>query len=113
MTTHTMELYGEYFKMVKSGVKPLEIRRMDEKRKKIKVGDVLRFKLSGGEESFDRKVKTVQIFETFEETFKNVDFRKALPGCPSVKEAINAYLGFPGYKAWNDDPEKKIVVFGI
>ncbi|MBO8173108.1 MAG: DUF3850 domain-containing protein [Bacillaceae bacterium] len=38
-----MGLYGEYFKAIREGKKRVEVRLNDEKRRKIKVGDIIEF----------------------------------------------------------------------
>lgn len=40
---HQMGLYGEYFKAIREGKKRVEVRLNDEKRRKIKVGDIIEF----------------------------------------------------------------------
>ena len=41
--THQMQLQPEPFSMIKSGVKTIELRLYDEKRRKIRIGDEILF----------------------------------------------------------------------
>lgn len=40
---HTMHLDKEYFNLVKTGDKQIEFRVLDDKRKKMKIGDTIQF----------------------------------------------------------------------
>ncbi len=43
MQTHQMKLQEKYFSMIKSGEKTIELRLFDDKRKNIKIGDIIEF----------------------------------------------------------------------
>lgn len=43
MTIHKMRLQAEPFEKIRSGRKTIELRLLDEKRKKIQIGDTIRF----------------------------------------------------------------------
>ncbi len=43
MQTHTMKLHHEPFNKIKNGIKSIELRLYDDKRKKIELGDQITF----------------------------------------------------------------------
>jgi ASC-1-like (ASCH) protein len=65
-----MRLHPEPFALIKSGVKNVECRLYDEKRRELKEGDVIEFQLRPDfVEKFERKITAVHTFPTFEALF--------------------------------------------
>ena len=64
--THDMSLRESPFRAVASGKKVIEIRLFDEKRRKIRIGDRIRFTLSGGTETVTVLVVGLHRFPSFE-----------------------------------------------
>ncbi len=73
---HNMKLWREPFESIKSGRKTIELRLCDEKRRKIRVGDFIRFDLVGGEESLTAEVVALYPFASFEELYKVLPLEK-------------------------------------
>ena len=70
---HTMKLREEYFNYIKLGTKKYEIRLNDEKRQKIKIGDLIEFQKSPLlEEKFIIKVEDILYFNDFSELFNEI-----------------------------------------
>ena len=78
---HEMTLYDEYFDMIKSGVKTIEYRLNDEKRKKIRIGDTIIFRKSSSlDVTTSVRVIDLKVYEnllamytaTFAQDFKNL-----------------------------------------
>lgn len=78
--THDLKLYEENFERIKSGNKIREYRLYDEKRRKINVGDTIRFiKLPSMDQFLYAEVADIEIFKDwhscyakyFEEDFKD------------------------------------------
>lgn len=67
---HNMKLYNEAFEMIKSKVKTVEMRLNDEKRKKIKVDDVICFQNIKTEEKIYAKVLRLIPCKNFDELYK-------------------------------------------
>ncbi len=63
--SHSLTLRGEYFEKIASGKKCVEVRLYDEKRKKIKVGDLIEFKNQDTGESAVCEVKALHRFDSF------------------------------------------------
>ena len=74
---YVMHLQEKPFKMIKSGKKTIEMRLNDEKRQKIKVGDVLIFILDSEKfEYIKAKVVALHKYPSFDELYKNFDLEK-------------------------------------
>ena len=74
---HKMKLYDKPFELIKSGAKTIELRLYDEKRQKIKVGDIIHFiKTTDNEEILKTKVVNIVRAQSFEELFKKIDFEE-------------------------------------
>lgn len=68
---YEMKLREEPFNSIKNGLKKIEMRLYDEKRKNIKVGDEIRFtNLSNGEQLLT-KVISLHIFASFEKLYEH------------------------------------------
>ena len=70
---HEMHLDNSPFNQIKNGTKTIEIRLNDEKRRKIKVGDTIRFTNLITNEILETKVIKLHKFPSFEELYKNFD----------------------------------------
>lgn len=68
---HNMKLYNEPFDMIKSGVKTIELRLYDEKRRLIKIGDLIEFKNIDTEELLYTKVINIYVYKSFGELYTN------------------------------------------
>ena len=74
MKTHKMRLLPEYFEYMKTGTKKLEIRLNDEKRKNIKIGDLIIFeKLDDTQELLKTKVTNLYYYSDFNELINEND----------------------------------------
>lgn len=72
---HTMGLYSEYFGQIKEGVKQIELRLNDEKRRQINVGDVIEFgKLPGKNELIQVEVTELTPYPNFRSIYEQVSF---------------------------------------
>ena len=75
--THQMKLHGRPFDMIASGVKTIELRLYDEKRKALHVGDKIEFTSADREgKSFLCKIVALHTFSSFEELYKALPLLK-------------------------------------
>ena len=81
----TCHLHDEPFKSIKSGTKTIEMRLYDEKRQKIKVGDIIEFINTTTEEKIYTKVKSLHLYDSFTELYKHFD--KVALGYKETEEA--------------------------
>lgn len=82
---HNMTLYSGPFEMIKSKKKTIEMRLNDEKRKKIKIDDVICFQNIKTEEKIYAKVVNLFPFPSFDELYKN--FPKTVLGYEEDEDA--------------------------
>ena len=69
---HDMNLDPEPFAMIKSGQKSIELRLYDEKRQKIKPGDMIVFTNTENGEELTANVKELHRFDSFAELYKSL-----------------------------------------
>ena len=66
-----MNLQHRPFEMIKKGIKTIEMRLYDDKRKKIKVGDIIVFKNIKTQDTLNVQVTNLFVFDSFEILYKN------------------------------------------
>lgn len=64
-----IHLHEEPFNWVKNGGKTLEKRLYDEKRKKIKIGDIIDIESRATHEIIQTRVTNLKVFKNFEELY--------------------------------------------
>jgi len=104
---HEMKLNNNPFNSIKSGTKTIEMRLYDEKRRLIKIGDIIEFTNIVTYEKLNVLVIKLHLFNNFEELYKNFD--KILLGYKETEEAspndMNIY--------YSDEEQYKYGVVGI
>lgn len=71
---HYLKLNDKPFEAIKFGNKKIEMRLLDEKRQKIKVGDNIEFsKRDNSEEKILVAVKALHIFKNFQQLYQEFD----------------------------------------
>lgn len=68
-----MRLYPDSFESIKEGLKTIEMRLNDEKRKKIHIGDILEFQNTKTEEVLECVVLKLEVYPTFKELYLACD----------------------------------------
>ena len=99
---YRMKLQNEPFKQIKKGIKKIEIRLNDEKRKIFEINDYIEFTNITTLEIMFVKITNLYHFESFEKLFNNFD--NSILGCGSYEEM---------YKYYSREEEKKYGVLGI
>ena len=99
---YRMKLQGEPFKQIKKGIKKIEIRLNDEKRKFFEINDYIEFTNISTLEIMFVKITNLYHFESFEKLFNNFD--NSILGCGSYEEM---------YKYYSKEEENKNGVLGI
>ncbi|MUK88297.1 ASCH domain-containing protein [Ornithinibacillus sp. L9] len=70
---HNMGLYETPFNSMKSGRKKVEVRLNDEKRRKLRIGDTIRFtKVPESNETLTVEVIELREFPTFQEMYESI-----------------------------------------
>ena len=86
---HTMELQPAFFEAFCRGEKEIEVRCMDEKRKNIRVGDVIQFQKTNGA-YFKGRVREIIACDSFGELYERVSPEELGFKGKTRKEFINA-----------------------
>ena len=67
-----MKLNPEYFEMIKTGKKKIEIRLLDEKRRKVRIGDTIEFsKRPELKDNITVSVKGIKKYANYEQLVEN------------------------------------------
>ena len=110
MIQHNMNLDSVPFEMIKSGTKTIELRLYDEKRRKIKVGDMIVFaKNDGSAETLNTKVIAMYVFDSFETLYKKLPLEK----CGYTSENISSAKAEDMEYYYTKSQQKKYGVIGI
>lgn len=70
---HEMRLHNRPFEKIKRKTKTVELRLYDEKRKLIKIGDIIEFENRVTQEKINVEVVKIHIFKSFKELYQNFD----------------------------------------
>lgn len=104
---HKLSLQKKYFDLISRGLKTIELRLFDEKRRKIKVGNLIHFYPNGDEENIlNAKVVHLYKAENFEKLLKQINFEDV--GFNSAEELVGTMIEF-----YSIDRQEKFGVVGI
>lgn len=96
---HSMKLSEPWFGLMSAGMKDVEIRVYDAKRREIRVGDTLIFRSMDTDNVVIRNVAEILEFEDFREALEKVGVSRALPRKASTLEkGVQIYHDIPGYR---------------
>lgn len=110
MVEYKMHLKQVPFSMIKNGIKTIELRLYDENRKKITIGDTIRFyNLENENETILTKVVGLCIFDTFSELYKTLPLLK----CGYNEENISKASEKDMEKYYSLEEQKQFSVVGI
>ena len=97
---HNMKLKEPYFTQVSNGIKTIEGRINDEKRQKIKVGDIIAFTSEETDEIVYKSVSSLKSFnkeKTFSDVITEYNYNLLIPDADNVEEAVKVYTEIPSY----------------
>tara|TARA_A100001015_G_C14831416_1_gene648742 strand:+ start:191 stop:553 length:363 start_codon:yes stop_codon:yes gene_type:complete len=95
MTVINMNLDTIYFNFIKNGQKIYETRIFDDKRKEIKLKDIIIFKERGTKKSFKTEVIELSHFSNFRDAIQDCGLKKVMPNAHSIDKAVELYESFP------------------
>ena len=90
---HEMGLQSKYFDYIKNGTKRIELRLFDEKRQKIRLGDIIEFTNPDGE-ALAVKVVGLLRYGSFEDLFKDYDISILADESMTKRELLDVLNGF-------------------
>lgn len=107
---HKMKLFPEPFRMIENGSKTIELRLYDEKRRKVQVGDIIRFTNTGDEEDVLRVVvEKLYVFNSFEELYRTLP----LNACGYTAQTISTASSHDMDDIYTLEEQQKWGVIGI
>ncbi|GHV00143.1 isomerase [Clostridia bacterium] len=109
MNTHEMKLRPEPFEKMRQGIKTVEVRLNDEKRKAVKVGDYIVFSQTDSGEKLTTEVKGLYPYPTFVWLFRA--FPATLFGCEESTTEAEFVASMGQY--YGEDEERANGVLGI
>ena len=106
---HEMRLNPQPFEMIKNGSKTIELRLYDEKRRRIKVGDDIRFTDIDSGDSFVAAVVGLHRFDSFEELYSELPLLK----CGYTPENVSEARSCDMEKYYSAEEESRYGAVGI
>ena len=107
--THYMNLCSEPFNSIKNKEKIYELRLLDSKRQKLKVGDTITFTNLDNKEALSVKVVGLHKFSSFEELYNNLPLDK----CGYNESNINKANPNEMEKYYSKEKQSQYGVVGI
>lgn len=104
---HNMKLNNEPFELIENGSKKIELRLYDEKRRKLKVNDLIEFTNISTEKKITVLIEALYLYPNFEELYKYFD--KISLGYD--KDALASYHDMEEY--YSIEEQNKYGVVGI
>ena len=90
--THKMHLLNEVFDSALKGIKNVEIRLLDKKRSKIKVGDKIIFINNFDEnKTFNALVKKIKVFDDINDIMNYYPLKRLYKEDSSYEELVDTY----------------------
>ena len=108
-TVHQMRLNRQPFDMIKSGLKTIELRLYDEKRRRVKTGDRIVFTDNATGETLDAEVVGLHRFDTFEQLYKSLPLLK----CGYTPDNVDGAKSTDMEQYYSAEEMKKYGVVGI
>ncbi len=104
---HTMKVEKEFFRLLISGLKKVEGRLYDDKRRSFKEGDYIKLVTNDGDEAYFLLV-AIEVYSSFKEMLKTVGLKNVLPNVRNIQEGISVYRRF-----YSEDEEKRYGVCAL
>ena len=99
-----------YIHQIRSGEKTIEGRIDKGPVKNLQVAKTLRFYyMSNAQDDVICRIQRIQRYSSFADMLEHVDYKTCVPRVRSKQEALDLYLGIPGYA----EKEKKYGVCAI
>jgi ASC-1-like (ASCH) protein len=109
------KLQTPYYEYIKDGTKIYEMRVNDEKRQKMNIGDIWKFKHAVDETlpQYNTRIIDKKIYKSFEEAINETGYEKLLPNTKTKDEAIKIYNAFDNGNYELDAKKYGVVCFRL
>lgn len=106
---HTIKVKEKYFSLIKNKEKIYEVRLLDDKRKQIKIGDIIKiFKEPLMQEYLEARVEDLLFFKSFNQMANSLPAKQIGFNGQGVQEIVNEY-----YKFYTTQDEQKFGIVAI
>lgn len=108
-----LKVNKKYFNFIKSDKKKVEGRINDEKRQKIKLGQLVRV-INADDEKAEPIYSIIQYkheYPSFKEMLITEGLKNVLPNVKSVEEGVKLYYSFPNYE--KEESKYGVVALGL
>lgn len=106
---HRMRLAYDPFDRIDRGEKTIELRLYDEKRRRIRPGDAIRFECPEDEDVLYVRVNALRVFPSFAELYENLP----LTACGYREEELPSASPEDMRRYYSEEDEKRYGVVGI
>lgn len=103
-----MSLQADFFNLIACGKKTIEIRLNDEKRMKVKSGDIIKFSNLSNHEELEVDVINITRYESFEEMYFKINIQNLGLGEITLDEFKSLV-----YKIYSPKKEKELGVLAL
>ena len=103
-----MHLESEIYNLVNNNIKDIEIRINDEKRRKLKIGDIITIINRGNNDAFKVKITNLEYFSSFNDCINNYDLKRLYNDKITSDEFLDLL-----YKFYTKEDEIKYGVIAI
>ena len=103
-----MHLESEIYDLVNNNIKDIEIRINDEKRRRLKIGDLINIKNRANDKSINVKIINLEYFSSFIECINNYDLKRLYNDKITKTEFLDLL-----YKFYTKNDEKEYGVVAI
>jgi len=107
--THSMQLQPSPFEMIRDGTKTIELRLLDEKRKKIRIGDTIVFTNTESKETIEVRVLDLLVFDSFETLYSKLPLLE----CGYTKDDVGTASPDDMNAYYPEELQRKYGVVGI
>ena len=107
--THSMQLQPSPFEMIRDGTKTIELRLLDEKRKKIRIGDTIVFTNTKSKETIEVRVLDLLVFDSFETLYSKLPLLE----CGYTKDDVGTASPDDMNAYYPEELQRKYGVVGI
>ena len=90
---HEMGLQSKYFDYIKNGTKRIELRLFDEKRQRVRLGDIIEFTNPDGEKLLVKVVGLLR-YGSFVDLFRDFDISILTDASMTKRELLDVLNGF-------------------
>lgn len=106
-THHHLSMKKVFIEQIRAETKTVEVRPFHRSVVRLQAGDTLRFYyFTNAKDDVTCRITAIRKYPTFMELLETENFTRCLPGCPSLKQAQEAYYKIPKY-------EEKEKAFGV